>query len=81
MKFNIEFTLEESSYINTIPGSVVLIEEGQKEGKAFEFTLMEKVKPLEGQNKYKVKWTNDTPPEVDALTKKIIKEYQELESE
>lgn len=80
MKFNIEFTLEESSYINTIPGSVVVIEEGEKEGTAYQFTLMEKVKPLEGQNRYKIKWTAEAPLDAENISRRIIKEYQELES-
>ncbi len=80
MKLNISFSLEEASYINTIPGKIEVAEIEGKEGKYFSFTLLEKLEPVSGKTSYKVKWGEDCPSKTDDMNKIIIKNYKEMES-
>lgn len=81
MKLQVEFLFEESSYINNIPGSITIDYGEGSETISYAFTLMEKIEPLKGDNRYKVKWDNETPDDSAAISKRIIKTYKEMESE
>jgi hypothetical protein len=80
MKLNINFALEEASYINTIPGKLELSEVEGVEGKLFEFTLLEKLDPLSGKTSFKVKWGEETPSNPEELNKIIVKNYKQMEA-
>jgi hypothetical protein len=80
MKLNISFSLEEASYINTIPGKIEVAEVDGIEGKYFTFTLLEKLDPVSGKTSYKVKWGEDSPTKTEDLNKIIIKNYKQMES-
>jgi len=80
MKLNINFSLEEASYINTIPGKLEISEIDGIEGKFFSFTLLEKLDPVSGKTSYKVKWGEDSPSKSEEVNKIIIKNYKQMES-
>ena len=77
---NINFALEEASYINTIPGKLEIAELEGIEGKFYEFTLFEKLDPVSGKTSFKVKWTDDAPSNPEDLNKLIVKNYKQMES-
>ncbi|MDR3610599.1 MAG: hypothetical protein P4L27_08560 [Ignavibacteriaceae bacterium] len=80
MKMNINFALEEASYINTIPGKIEIAEIEGVEGKLYEFTLLEKLDPLSGKTSFKVKWGEELPKNLEDLNKIIVKNYKQMES-
>jgi hypothetical protein len=80
MKLNISFSLEEASYINTIPGKIEVSEVDGVEGKYHSFTLLEKLDPVSGKTSYKVKWGDDSPSNSEDYNKIIIKNYKQMES-
>jgi len=80
MKMNINFALEEASYINTIPGKLELSEVEGVEGKFYEFTLLEKLDPLTGKTSFKVKWGDGAPSNHEDLNKIIVKHYKQMEA-
>jgi hypothetical protein len=80
MKLNINFSLEEASYINTIPGKLEISEIDGIEGKFFSFTLLEKLDPVSGKTSFKVKWGEDSPSKSEEVNKIIIKNYKQMES-
>lgn len=80
MKLNISFSLEEASYINTIPGKIEVSEIDGVEGKYYSFTLLEKLDPISGKTSFKVKWGEDAPAKPEELNKIIIKNYKQMES-
>jgi hypothetical protein len=80
MKMNINFALEEASYINTIPGKLEIAEIEGIEGKFYEFTLFEKLDPVSGKTSFKVKWAEDAPSNPEDLNKLIVKNYKQMEA-
>jgi hypothetical protein len=80
MKMNINFALEEASYINTIPGKIEIAEIDGVEGKFYDFTLLEKLDPLSGKTSFKVKWSEEAPQNPEELNKIIVKNYKQMES-
>jgi len=80
MKMNINFVLEEASYINTIPGKLELSETEGVEGTFYEFTLLEKLDPLSGKTSFKVKWGEAPPSNHEELNKIIVKNYKQMEA-
>jgi hypothetical protein len=80
MKMNINFALEEASYINTIPGKLEISEIEGVEGKFYDFTLLEKLDPLSGKTSFKVKWGEESPANHEELNKIIVKNYKQMEA-
>ena len=80
MKMNINFALEEASYINTIPGKLELSEVEGVEGTFYEFTLLEKLDPLSGKTSFKVKWADGAPSNHEDLNKIFVKNYKQMEA-
>jgi hypothetical protein len=80
MKLNINFSLEEASYINTIPGKLEVSEIDGIEGNYFSFTLLEKLDPVSGKTSFKVKWSENSPSNTEEVNKIIIKNYKQMES-
>lgn len=81
MKLQVDFAFEESSYINNIPGRITIDYGEGQESITYSFVLMEKIEPLKGDNRYKVKWDGAMPDDSEMIGKKIIKTYKEMESE
>jgi hypothetical protein len=80
MKLNINFSLEEASYINTIPGKIEVGEIDGVEGKYYGFTLLEKLDPVSGKTSFKVKWGEEFPSNAEELNKIIVKNYKQMEA-
>ena len=80
MKININFALEEASYINNIPGKLELSEVEGVEGNFYDFTLLEKLDPLTGKTSFKVRWAEVAPTNQEELNKVIVKNYKKMEA-